>query len=75
MVFDAMFVGGKDIRKKPLLEREDILKALLPRDPLLRYSDHVAEFGKREFAKAKRAHRRRRNSHVSGILLLGQTNA
>ena len=56
MVFDAMFVGGKDIRKKPLLEREDILKALLPRDPLLRYSDHVAEFGKREFAKAKRAH-------------------
>jgi bifunctional non-homologous end joining protein LigD len=28
----------------------------LPRDPLLRYSDHVAEFGKREFAKAQRAH-------------------
>jgi bifunctional non-homologous end joining protein LigD len=56
VVFDAMFVGGKDIRKKPLLERKDILKGLLPRDPLLRYSDHVAEFGTREFAKAKRAH-------------------
>ena len=56
VVFDTMFVGGKDIRKKPLLERKDILKALLPRDPLLRYSDHVTEFGKREFAKAKRAH-------------------
>ena len=32
------------------------MKALLPHDPLLRYSEHVAEFGKREFAKARRAH-------------------
>jgi bifunctional non-homologous end joining protein LigD len=56
VVFDALFVGGKDIRKKPLLERKDILKALLPSDPLLHYSEHVAEFGKREFAKAQRAH-------------------
>jgi bifunctional non-homologous end joining protein LigD len=56
VVFDALFVGGKDIREKLLLERKEILKALLPRDPLLRYSEHVAEFGKREFAKAQRAH-------------------
>ena len=56
VIFDAMFVGGKDIREKPLLERKKILKALLPHDPLLRYSEHVAEFGKREFAKAQRAH-------------------
>ena len=56
VVFDAPFVGGKDIRQIPLLERKKILKALLPRDPLLRYSQHVAEFGKREFAKAQRAH-------------------
>jgi hypothetical protein len=47
---------GKNIREKPLLERKKILKALMPRDPLLRYSDHVAEFGTREFAKAQRAH-------------------
>ena len=39
VVFDALFVDGKDIRKKPLLERKKILKALLPQDPLLRYSD------------------------------------
>jgi bifunctional non-homologous end joining protein LigD len=52
VVFDALFVGGKDIREKPLLERKKILKALLPRDPLLLYSAHVAEFGTREFAKA-----------------------
>jgi len=56
VVFDTLFVGGKDIREKPLLERKAILKALLPRDPLLRYSEHIAEFGKREFAKAQRAH-------------------
>src|ERR1700752_1506453 len=56
VVFDALFVGGKDIRKKPLLERKKILKVLLPRDPLLRYSEHVAQFGTREFARAQRAH-------------------
>ena len=56
VVFDALFVGGKDIREKSLLERKKILKALMPRDPLLRYSEHVAEFGRREFAKAQRAH-------------------
>jgi bifunctional non-homologous end joining protein LigD len=55
VVFDLLFVG-KDIRKKPLLERKEILKALLPHESLLRYSEHVAEFGKREFAKAQRAH-------------------
>jgi bifunctional non-homologous end joining protein LigD len=56
VVFDALFVGGRDIRKKPLLERKGILEALLPSDPLLHYSEHVAEFGIRQFAKAQRAH-------------------
>ena len=56
VVFDALFVEGKDMRDKPLLARKEILKALLPREPLLRFSQHVAEFGKREFAKARRAH-------------------
>jgi bifunctional non-homologous end joining protein LigD len=56
VIFDALVVGGKDIRAKPLLERKEILKTLLPRDPLLRFSEHVPEYGKREFAKAQRAH-------------------
>ena len=51
VVFDVLFAGGKDIREKPLLERKKSLKALLPPDPLLRYSEHVAEFGTREFAR------------------------
>ena len=53
--FDALFVGGKDIRANPLLERKEVLKALLPRDLLLRFSEHVLEYGKREFA-ARRLH-------------------
>jgi hypothetical protein len=53
---EALFVDGKNIREKPVLERKKTLKAILPRDPLLRYSEHVGEFGKREFAKAQRAH-------------------
>jgi bifunctional non-homologous end joining protein LigD len=56
VVFDALFLDGTDIREKPLLERKKILKALLPHDRLLHYSKHVAEFGRREFAKAQRAH-------------------
>jgi bifunctional non-homologous end joining protein LigD len=56
VAFDALFVGSKDIRERPLLERKKILKALFPRDSLLRYSEHVAQFGTREFAKAQRAH-------------------
>jgi bifunctional non-homologous end joining protein LigD len=56
VVFDVLFVEGKDIRDRPLLERKETLRTLLPREPLLRYSEHVAEFGKREFAKAQRAH-------------------
>jgi bifunctional non-homologous end joining protein LigD len=56
VVFDVLFVEGKDIRDRPLLERKETLRTLLPRQPLLRYSEHVVEFGKREFAKAQRAH-------------------
>ena len=56
VVFDALFVDDKDIRQKPLVERKQMLKGILPRDSLLRYSEHIAEFGKREFVKAQRAH-------------------
>ena len=56
VVFDTLFVDGKDISEKPLLQRKGILKARLPDDPLLHYSEHVAEFGKRAFTKAQRAH-------------------
>jgi hypothetical protein len=75
VVFDALFAGGKDIRKKPLLARKEILNALLPRNPLLHYSEHVAGFGKREFAKAQRAHEEGVIAKRAGrSLFFGQAN-
>jgi bifunctional non-homologous end joining protein LigD len=54
VAFDALFVGGQDIRAKPLLERKEILFCRAIRS--CAFSEHVPEYGKREFAKAQRAH-------------------
>jgi hypothetical protein len=40
-VFDILFLDGKDMRRKPLLERKALLKQVLPRSSLLRYSKHI----------------------------------
>jgi bifunctional non-homologous end joining protein LigD len=53
-VFDIMFLDGKDLRDLPLVERKTHLKALLPKDPLLTYSDHRPEHGKRVFKEAEK---------------------
>ena len=54
-VFDVMFMDGKDLRGLPLLERKERLRALLPKDPLLIYSEHLPEHGKRYFREAQKA--------------------
>ncbi|MFM9847972.1 MAG: non-homologous end-joining DNA ligase [Hyphomicrobiaceae bacterium] len=54
-VFDLMFLDGKDLRGLPLVERKERLRALLPKDPLLIYSEHLAEHGKRYFKEAQKA--------------------
>jgi bifunctional non-homologous end joining protein LigD len=54
-VFDVMFVAGKDVRDLPLVERKEGLRALLPKDPLLIYSEHLPEHGKRYFKEAQKA--------------------
>ena len=54
-VFDILFLGGKDTRRKPLLERKALLKQVLPRNSLLRYSEHIKEKGTALFKKAKQA--------------------
>jgi bifunctional non-homologous end joining protein LigD len=54
-VFDVMFLGGKDLRGLPLFERKERLRALLPKDPLLIYSEHLPEHGKRYFREAQKA--------------------
>jgi len=46
MIFDLLWYDGVDLRDLPLIERKEILRALLPENPVLRYCDHVAENGK-----------------------------
>src|SRR5271165_6503543 len=52
--FDLLFLDGEDVRRLPLLDRKRLLKLLLPRSKLLRYSAHIKEKGIAAFAKAKR---------------------
>jgi bifunctional non-homologous end joining protein LigD len=53
-VFDIMFLAGKDLRELPLVERKQRLRALLPKDALLIYSEHWPEHGKRSFKEAQK---------------------
>jgi bifunctional non-homologous end joining protein LigD len=54
-VFDLLFLDGRDLRGKPLIERKDCLRAVLRRHPLVRYSVHRKQHGKAAFNKARRA--------------------
>jgi bifunctional non-homologous end joining protein LigD len=54
-VFDLLFLGTEDVRRKPLLERKRLLKQMLPRTKLLRYSEHIQEKGIALFEQAKQA--------------------
>jgi len=60
-VFDIMSLGGKDLRGLPVVERKERLRAMLPRDPLLIYSEHWPEHGKRLFKEAQ-------NQGLEGIM-------
>jgi bifunctional non-homologous end joining protein LigD len=54
-VFDLLYLDGKDLRGKPLLERKAELERILPKSPLLLYSAHIVGLGIKAFTKAKRA--------------------
>ena len=55
-VFDLLYLDGKDLRGKTLLERKALLEKILPQSPLLLYSAHVVGEGLKAFNRAKRAH-------------------
>src|SRR2546421_11390640 len=48
-VFDIMFLNKEDLRSLPLVERKQRLQSILPKNPLLTYSEDWAEHGKRLF--------------------------
>ena len=54
-VFDLLYLDGKDLRGKTLLERKAALKRTLPKSPLLLYSEYVVGEGIKAFNRAKRA--------------------
>jgi bifunctional non-homologous end joining protein LigD len=54
-VFDLLYLDGKDLRGKTLLERKAALETILPKNPLLLYSVHVVGEGLKAFNRAKRA--------------------
>jgi bifunctional non-homologous end joining protein LigD len=54
-VFDLLFLDGRDLRGKPLVERKERLRAILGRRSLIRYSRHAKQHGNAEFRKAQRA--------------------
>jgi bifunctional non-homologous end joining protein LigD len=53
-VFDCLYINGKSIEDKPLLERKEMLKKLLPESNVIKYCDHIAEQGREFFAAVKK---------------------
>ncbi|MGA7324627.1 MAG: hypothetical protein WBX25_09145 [Rhodomicrobium sp.] len=53
-LFDIRFLDRKDLRGLTLLERKKRLRALLPQDPLLAFSEHRPEHGIKLFEEAER---------------------
>jgi bifunctional non-homologous end joining protein LigD len=53
-VFDLMFLDAADLRALPLVERKERLRRLLPKHPLLSFSDHRPEHGTAFFKEAQR---------------------
>ena len=54
-LFDLLALDGQDLRKRPLVERKDLLKKLLngvPKQGPLLYSDHIEGDGARAFGHA-----------------------
>lgn len=52
-LFDLLYLDGRNLVDTPLLERKKILKRLLGKDRLLRYSDHVLGKGVKAFKVAE----------------------
>lgn len=53
-VFDCLYINGKSIEDKALLERKAILKELLPDSDLIVYCDHKEDNGKEFFKLMKK---------------------
>lgn len=44
-VFDILWIDGVSVMHLPLLERKEILKAIVPAEGIIKYSDHIHQTG------------------------------
>lgn len=51
--FDLLYLGGKDMRDLPLIERKKRLRQILPDSPHVRYSEHIQGKGVAYFETAE----------------------
>lgn len=51
-VFDLLWLDGFSVMHLPLTERKEILKAIVPKESIIRYSDHIPTSGKDFFEVA-----------------------
>ncbi|HEX6257949.1 MAG TPA: DNA ligase D [Candidatus Saccharimonadales bacterium] len=55
-VFDILWYNGHDVRTMPLRERKALLRSVVPKNSLIRYSDHVEKAGIELFKEMRRQH-------------------
>jgi len=53
-VFDLLSLNGNSTYELPLIERKELLKKLLPKNAVIKYSDHIIAKGKDFFEAAKK---------------------
>lgn len=52
-VFDCLMLNGNDLRIEPLMARKVVLKEILKKSPLIKFTDYVVEHGKDLFSAAE----------------------
>jgi bifunctional non-homologous end joining protein LigD len=60
-VFDVLYFNGEDLREKPLRERKELLRGIIPENGPIILSDHVADKGIAFFQKIK-------DQNIEGII-------
>ncbi|MGH7196751.1 MAG: DNA ligase D [Candidatus Saccharimonadales bacterium] len=55
-LFDILWCDGRDLGTMPLTERKKLLKSILPKNDVLRYSDHVETKGVALFEEMRERH-------------------
>jgi bifunctional non-homologous end joining protein LigD len=52
-IFDVLFIDGKKTTALPLIERKQLVRKIIPKSAVLKYSDHIIGKGKDFFAAAQ----------------------